>query len=215
MLASFPINAQDYEIPLNEFTKASDATQMILSPEGKAIAYKTFINGKDVIIAQNLDGSERQAITGLGVNIISSFFWLNEDDLLIFYSLRYKGKSSWTSRTVHRYNRTKKKFKNLFTTAYQTRSVGLLSILPDEPKKILVYGNVLTRRDTDVVEVDTQKGNFKSRNKGGRDMTNWILDTNGTIRDSLGIQDFNFRRDAISGTSETFRARYTHRKSVV
>lgn len=213
MLASFPINAQDYKIPLTEFTKASDATHMTLSPEGKAIAYKTFINGKDVIIAQNLDGSERQAITGLGVNIISSFFWLNEDDLLIFYSLRYKGKSSWTSRTVHRYNRTKKKFKNLFTTAYQTRSAGLLSILPDEPKKILVYGNVLTRRDTDVVEVNTQKGNFKSRNKGGRDMTNWILDTNGTIRDSLGIQDFNFQRDAISGTSESFRARYTHHTS--
>lgn len=197
---SYALQAQDPSaIPIEAFAKPPSILRLRLSPHGDAIAMKTIMNEQPVMVVQNLDGSDRRLIGPRPKYEIASFYWVNNDDLLILYRFdKSKGTKSmrFAVSKLYSFNRQTEKFIELFKPDARYLSLmwnrtplgqsNFLSWLPDDPDHILMSARNGNERYPAAFKLNIHSGARKTIQSGKPSIWGWRVDRNDNVRLGYG-----------------------------
>lgn len=190
------------KIPVDVFAKQPTISNLKLSPNGDAIAMRMIQDNQPVAVIQNLDGSNRQFIGPRPRYEMASFYWANNDDLLILYrhdkSTGVKSMRFAVSK-LYSFNRKKGKFKELFIP--DARYLGMrsnripwgqnnfISWLPDDPDHIMMSARNGNEKFPPVFKLNIHTGGRETVQSGKRFIYNWKADRYDNIRLGYGVDE--------------------------
>lgn len=208
---------QTQELPIEVFSTTDDVSDMILSPDGLNIAFKTIIKDKDVVVIQNLKTGESKPLQAKKFMYIHDFKWANNETLLVLNRRNTKG-SKRGFDTLYAFNTTTDKFETVLKPRAGSKAPprgqdGFMSIMPNEPNKILMSISYFGE-GSGIYEVDLTNGSKTMRASEGRGIASVILDTSGTSREASGMVEVNSQTYfADDFTSEKYKSLRTYRHS--
>lgn len=195
-------------VPVEAFAALPNFSGAKLSPSGNAIAYAVSRDGRRHIVYQRLDGSNRGILPPPSDAELGSFFWANEDVLLVeseTYARRQEFVRKVSLSRVLAFNLKKKKFKWLgkpknksprskynasrdkrqFYSQYER----IVDMLADDPKHILIQLDFDLDANPDVFKVNVYTGKRKLARGEYRGIQNWYTDANSKVRAGFGYEN--------------------------
>lgn len=201
-----PANAQQQyakpsDIPAEVFAALPQVSRLRQSPNGEKVAFLSSIEGRKVVVVQNLDGSDRYIQPPIDDADLYSFRWANDKRLLMMYELTIVRNEYWVSkRTETRLAAVNPdgsnmkwivrpgKIKNGRGThdnpMWQT---DIIDMLPDDPDHILLALDADFNNQSEIRKVNINNGRFSELEDGFRGVQNWMTDASGEPRFGWGV----------------------------
>lgn len=209
--SSSVIHAQNYakpsDIPAEAFAALPQVSQLSQSPSGNKVAYMSSVEGRKVMVVQNLDGSDRYIQPPIGEADIFSFRWANEERLLVMYEMTLtRGEYVNFRRTETRLaaiNADGSDFKWIVRASKKKNSAGgrnakenvpmwqhdIIDMLPDEPNHILLSLDGDFNNQSEIRKIDIRNGRYKELEDGFRGVQSWKTDRSGEPRFGWGVYE--------------------------
>jgi dipeptidyl aminopeptidase/acylaminoacyl peptidase len=184
-------------LPVEAFASLPDLSQMKLSPDGDKIGYIIEYQGRNAIVTNKLDGTNRQVIPSPPDADIRRFFWGNDDIIILEVAGTlnrqvFLGKSD--ESRLFTFNLKNQKFKWLGEQKrllsnkrqasqqnYASQHERIVDFLPNDPKHILVEMDFELDAEASVYKVNIESGKRKEVRKDLRGIQNWFTDQNSEI----------------------------------
>lgn len=197
--------AKPSDIPAEKFAELPQVTKLKQSPNGDKVAYMSSVQGRKVVIFQNVDGTNRYIQPPIGKADLFEFYWANNDRLLMLYELteirneylNFKNTETrlaavnadgsdfeWIVRPSRMKNSARGNFSNHNTPMFQH---DIVDMLPDEPNHILLSLDGDFNGQNEVRKVDIRNGKFKNVTDGFRGIQGWYTDGQGELRFGWGV----------------------------
>ncbi len=191
----------DQPLPANYYAALPYFAGAELSPSGDAIAHFVPHKGKNAVLYQNMDGSDRGLIPAPDDMVVDAFYWANDDVLLVKLGALmdrrvFRGKSYNTR--VYSFHRQTQKFVWLGQPETQFKSVPnkqvqissqferIVDFLPNDPNRILMQMDFDLDGFPEVFRVDVTNGRRKKIRRQKRGVQDWYTDTQSEIRLGVG-----------------------------
>ena len=164
-------------IPLENFFKNPEITQVRISPNGKYLAYLKPFQKRLNIYVKPVDGKEpEQRLTNQTDRDIAAFFW-KEDNTLLF--LRDCG----GDENFHFFRISAKGENEKDLTPYEDTKVNLISSLENISEDHIIIGtNQRDKRVFDAYRLNVKTGETKMAAKNPGHFTGWLVDHQGKLR---------------------------------
>ncbi len=187
------------KIPVEAFAKQPTISRLRLSPHGDAIAMRTIMDNQPVMVVQNLDGSNRKYIGPRDKYELASFYWVNNDDLLVLYRFD-KSSGNKTMRfavtKLYGFNRQSGDFKELFIPDARYRDMmwnrvpfgqnNFISWLHDDPDHIMMSATNGNEEYPPVFKLNIHTGARETVQIGKRNIWDWRADRHDEVRLGVG-----------------------------
>lgn len=195
------------DIPAETFAALPQVRALSQSPDGTKVAYLSSLQGRTVMVVQNLDGSEQAVQPPIREADIFAFRWANNERLLVMYeyftvNVQYAALKDretrlsavnadgsdfeWIIRPSKVKSGATKFGKNLPLAKHQT---NIIDMLPDEPNHILVALDGDFNNRYEVRKIDIRNGRFKEVHGGRRGVQNWMTDNASELRFAFGYTE--------------------------
>ncbi|WP_420429925.1 alpha/beta hydrolase family protein [Kordiimonas sp.] len=198
-------------LPASAYASLPNMQSVKMSPNAQQIGYLTHDGGRIVLVLENIDRTDRVMVPPLEKADIATFYWANDERVLIVYELSgsYRGISGQYTMTrlvgIDRdgtnaswivKNHTEKKGGSTagrieFDPAQLQHDI--LDILPDEPDHILLSLDADHDGAYEVRKLNVNDGDYDIVQRDRRGIQNWYADHTGEVRYGSGY---------IAGTSD-------------
>jgi len=191
----------DELIPIAAFSSPPTFSQAILSPSGEKMAFMTATNGRKHILVTEFAINKSVLIPPAGKSELDSFFWGNENTLVIRYAVtrsRSYVRSVLTETKILSYNlvsgeykwlgKPKKKVGKKAITGFSERVVHSL---PDDPNHVLLQIDEDLTGRPGVYKTNINTGRRRKIKTGLRGVQSWFADQSGKIRMGFGYYRAN------------------------
>jgi len=202
------VAAQDTarKIPIEAFAALPSFGKAKLSPDGQQIAYQGYLEGRTILIAENIGGTDRVVIPPLGNADIFGFHWASNDRILVIYEFtaRRHGAHVRSQQTrLAAVNRDGTNFKlivepekipfkgsristeELPSAQFQHEIVDMLH---DDPDHILLSIDADRNGKNEIRKINIHTGEFKRVREDEAGIQTWRKDPNGNIRYGAGYR---------------------------
>ena len=171
------INKKIKNIPLEDFFKNPEITQVRISPNGKYLAYLKPFQKRLNIHVKPVDGKEpERRLTNQRDRDIAAFFW-KEDDTLLF--LRDFG----GDENFHFFRISAQGEGEKDLTPYEDTKVQLISSLENISEDHIIIGtNQRDKRVFDAYRLNVKTGETKKIADNPGHFTSWLVDHQGKLR---------------------------------
>lgn len=196
-----------------------------ISPNGKAIAAKVAINGKQYFAIGHLDGGPRKLVS-LGDSDLNWWQWVNDEWLVLGVGelVPVSGEEWYVSRAVA-VNALATKVVPLASREAAQDADDVIWIASDGSPRVLMASQTSIYTDVagfwpQVDEIDVSTGKRKLVLRGQDGVLDWYADGSGTVRMGIGMSTDGrtrrvlYRPDARTGFKTIDRAR-THKESLL
>lgn len=193
------------EIPAEMFAELPQVSQLRQSPNGEKVAFLSSIEGRKVMVVQNLDGSDRYIQPPIDTADIYDFVWANENRLLVKYELAIV-RSQYvnfrnTETRLAAINADGSDFAWIVRPSKVKNSAGgrnekhdnpmwqteIIDMLPDEPNHILLSVDGDFNNQDEIRKIDIRSGRFKELEDGFRGVQHWKTDSQYEPRFGWGV----------------------------
>lgn len=197
------------DIPVERFAELPAVSQLRQSPNGEKVAFLSSIEGRKVMIVQNLDGSDRYIQPPIEEADIYSFVWANEDRLLVMYELTVV-RSQYvnfrnTETRLAAVNADGSDFAWIVRPSKVKNSAGgrnekhdnpmwqteIIDMLPEEPNHILLSIDGDFNSQDEIRRIDIRNGRFRELEDGFRGVQHWKTDAESEPRFGWGVWEEN------------------------
>lgn len=197
--------AKPSDIPAEAFATLPQVSQLSQSPDGNKVAFMSSIEGRKVMIVQNLDGSDRYIQPPIGEADIFAFRWANPERLLVMYELALTRAEFVSFRNTESrlaaVNADGSDFEWIVRASKKKNSAGgrnakedvpmwqtdIIDMLPEEPNHILLSVDGDFNNQDEIRKIDIRNGRFKELEDGFRGVQRWKTDANGEPRFGWGV----------------------------
>lgn len=203
-LQAQPSYTSPADIPAEAFAALPLVQSLRQSPDGKKVAYISSIEGRKVVIVQNLDGSDRYIQPPIEDADIFAFRWANKKRLLIMYELaivrnEYVSFRNTESRLaavnadgsnmewIVRPSKVKNGSGLGATEDNPMWQTEIIDMLPDDPNHILLSVDGDFNGQDEIRKIDIRNGRFTELEDGFRGVQHWITDKQGEPRFGWGV----------------------------
>jgi len=180
--------ASGQELPVEDFFRNPEFTQMKLSPDGQWVAALTSVYNRRNIAVLNIEESEAVPITAAKRTDISDFFWANDERIV--YTIDVDGNEAFGLYAI---NRDGSDWRELVRPApgiqVFPRQVLALDRLKDDPEHILVTDNQRRKLYPDVFKLNIYNGRMARAVHNPGFVTQWLTDHTGAVRAGIGSTD--------------------------
>ena len=184
------------DIPVKDFFKNPEFTNLQLSPNGKYLAVMSPINDRRNIVIMEVDSLKNvRALTGLSKQNVAGFFWANNDNIV--FTLDSDGNEAFSLFVVNTTGKTKiKELVGSSVGASGIRSASVVHTLPEDPDHILVQFNGRIVKAPDLYKLPLKSRWNKRRKKNNKmkiiaknpgDVQSWIVDHDGDVRGAVSL----------------------------
>ncbi len=199
--------AKPSDIPVETFAALPQVSQLSQSPNGAKVAFISSIEGRKVMVVQNLDGSDRYIQPPIGDADIFSFRWANDERLLVMYELTLT-RSQYvnfrnTETRLAAINADGSDFEWIVRASKKKNSAGgrnakedvpmwqtdIIDMLPDEPNHILLSLDGDFNNQSEIRKIDIRNGRYKELEDGFRGVQSWKTDATGEPRYGSGVYE--------------------------
>lgn len=182
--------------PVEHFAALPFMSGPELSPDGKRVAAKIAVDGKQVLAIMSLfEKGAAPTLIGTGDSDLNSWRWVNDDWLVVgIGAARNMEGGSWYLSRIAGVNRDGKTIKPIaFNDAAQDADDVLWIAEDGTPRLILamqtsIYVNYPGFWPS-VYDVDVSTGKLKRRIEGREGVMSWYADGAGTVRMGVGYSD--------------------------
>jgi dipeptidyl aminopeptidase/acylaminoacyl peptidase len=210
------------DIPVKDFFRNAEFSNLQLSPDGKHIALISPIANRRNIAIMETDGFKNiRALTRFTKDNVGSFFWANNNEI-IFGMDESSGMEAVSIFKIDATEKDPKVVKLVGANAGTSgiRSASVVHTLPDDPKHIIVQfnGRKVAAPDLYKLPLDSKwsdkrgsrKGKGKNRKmeiiaKNPGDVQGWILDHDGDVRGAYSIKGLKGKFLYKSKTDKEFK----------
>ena len=193
------------DIPAEAFAALPQVSLVRQSPEGDKVAYMSSIEGRKVMVVQNIDGSNRYIQPPIGEADIFNFVWANNDRLLVMYEMTLIRNEYWSFKNresrLAAINADGSDFEWIVRASKKKNSAGgrnakeripmwqteVIHLLPDEPNHILLSVDGDFNGQDEIRKIDIRNGRFKELEDGFRGVQHWMSDGSGEPRFGWGV----------------------------
>jgi len=191
------------KIPAEAFASPPNFSRASLSPSGDKIAFMTSVEGRRHIMVTNRSTGKSVLVPPTDKTELGSFFWGNEDTLIITFLLSRKRSDAnfrSTETKLFSFNiksmeyvwlgKPKKDSSSLKGAKYgKTAAFGehVLHALPEEPNFILMQMRENLFRPPAVFKVNIENGRRTRIKKDRKGVGGWFADQQGNIRFGAGV----------------------------
>lgn len=193
------------DIPAEAFAALPQVSNLQQSPTGEKVAFMSSIEGRKVMIVQNLDGSDRYIQPPIGEADIFNFRWANDERLLVMYELtltrgqyvNFRNTETrlaavnadgsdfeWVVRASKMKSSASGRNAKEDVPMWQT---DIIDMLPDEPNHILLSLDGDFNNQSEIRRIDIRNGRFRELEDGFRGVQSWKTDRTGEPRFGWGV----------------------------
>ncbi len=191
--------ANPANIPVKDFFRNAEFSQLQLSPDGKYLAALAPINGHRNIAIMETDGLKNaRFLTALDKQDIAGFFWANNKDIV--FTMDSDGNEAFGIYKIT--NEKKPRITTLVGSSISTggrgiRTASVVHTLPDDPEHIIVQfnGRNIKAADLYLLPLDSRWNDRKKRNpqmniiaRNPGNVQGWILDHEGKVRGAYAME---------------------------
>lgn len=195
-----PIDAKD--IPAETFAAPAGFGSPQLSPDGSKLAYLIEKDGRPHLVFQGLNGDNRGIIPPSDDADINSFFWANDEVILLqfredvdrwFYwdkavETRFFAFNIETKDNIWLGNPARQKIRAISRDGMSSQLERLIDRLPDDPDHVLMGFDFDRTGSTDAYKVNVFSGRRSKIQVGRRGIYRWYTDQTSEIRMGTGIK---------------------------
>lgn len=192
------------DIPAEAFASLPKVRALTQSPDGNKVAFLSELDGRAIMIVQNLDGSDRAVQPPIQEANIFAYRWANNERLLVMYDyfttntqyVQLRSRETrlaavnadgtdfaWIIRPSKGKTGNSKFGENLPFAKNQT---NVIDMLPDEPNYILVALDGDHDNMSEVRKVDIRDGRFTEIQSDKNGVQGWMTDASGEPRFGWG-----------------------------
>lgn len=192
LLNTTPLFADVRKIPVEDFFKNSQYSQLQISPNGKHLAALAPLKGhRNMVVLEVDDLSKAKALTGFDDFDVRTFFWGNDERIV--FTLDKKGTESFALYAV---NRTGGKVKTLVEPrismgARSIRAATVSDRLREDPDHIMISYNKRRVESPDIYKLNINTGKKKLIEKNSGKSTGTVSDRAGNIRVRADLDGLN------------------------
>jgi dipeptidyl aminopeptidase/acylaminoacyl peptidase len=176
------------ELPVATFFQKANMSQLTFSPDGKKIACLIPFERRMNLAVIDLEKKSKALLTNFKDNDVRSLLWANNDRIIF---TKDTDGQEWS--TVYAIDRDGKNGVMLASGAGEMGTAraanqqfrGLLARLPNDPKNILVLGNLSGAQGPDVCRMNLQTGKMTIEVENPGWVRRWVLDRQQRVR--LGV----------------------------
>jgi len=209
----FSANAQqEYatsaDIPVEVFAALPQVSRLRQSPDGEKVAFLSSIQGRKVVVVQNLDGSDRYIQPPINDADLYSFRWANNNRLLMMYEMTVVRQQYINFRNTEtrlaavdadgsnlewivKPSKMKRGTGLAATHPNPMWQTGIIDMLMDDPDHILLAVDGDFNNQSEIRKIDINNGRFSELEDGFRGVQNWMTDTSGEPRFGWGVWQEN------------------------
>ncbi len=193
--------AEPADIPAEVFAALPQVSALRQSPNGEKVAFLSSIQGRKVVVVQNLDGSDRYIQPPIDDADLYSFRWANDKRLLMMYELTIIRNEYLVSK------RTETRLAAVNTDGSDMKWIvrpsnikngkgthdnpmwqtGIIDMLPDDPDHILLALDADFNNQSEIRKININNGRFSELEDGFRGVQNWMTDADGEPRFGWGV----------------------------
>lgn len=199
--------AKPSDIPAEAFAALPQVSQLSQSPNGTKVAFMSSIEGRKVMVVQNLDGSDRYIQPPIGEADIFNFRWANDERLLVMYEMTLTRNEYVNFRNTETrlaaINSDGSDFEWIVRASKKKNSAGgrnakedvpmwqtdIIDMLPDEPNHILLSLDGDFNNQSEIRKIDIRNGRYKELEDGFRGVQSWKADRSGEPRFGWGVYE--------------------------
>lgn len=176
------------ELPVETFFKKSNLTQLTFSPDGKKIACLIPYERRMNLAVIDLEKKAKLLLTNFKDNDVGSLLWANNDRII--FTKDSDGQEWPTVYAIDRDGRNGVLLAGGAGEMGTSREAnqqfrGFLARLPNDPKHILVLGNLTAAQGPDVCRMNLQTGRMTLEVENPGWVRRWVLDRRQRVR--LGV----------------------------
>ena len=194
------------ELPVEIFFKKPNISQVTFSPDGKRIACLVPFERRMNLAVIDLEKKTKNLVTNFRDNDVGSLLWANDEQIIFT-----KTSDGQPGSTVYALNRDGTERVLLVGGAAEAGTEqqansnfrGLLARLPNDPKNMLVLGNLSGAQGPDVCLMNLKTGKLILEISNPGWVRRWILDRNRVVRAAVAVQGPTttvLLRDPVKGT---------------
>lgn len=189
------------ETPIEAFASLPEFSGAKLSPGGGSIAYSIQLQGRKAVVYQNLDGSDRGIIPGPEESEITSFYWANDNIVLVKIGVllnRREYRTKTYNTRIFSFDRKKKKFRwlgkptNRLKTTNETQMTSQMERIVDflwkDPDHILMALDFDLDAEEEIYKVNVKSGKRKEVKRDRKNIYDWHTDHNSEVRLGTGFK---------------------------
>jgi dipeptidyl aminopeptidase/acylaminoacyl peptidase len=195
-----PAYAQDQKpplLPVEAFASLPDLSQMKLSPDGTMVGYVIEYQGRKAVVANKLNGEDREIIPAPDSGDFDTFHWANDNIIILQLSgtvYRQEFAREVGQSRLFSFNLKDKKFiwlgkpkkaASTNTSRHTERHISqherIVDMLPNEPKHMLVEMDFDLDAEASVYRVNVETGRRKEIRKDLKGYQNWYTNQNSEI----------------------------------
>ena len=169
------------DIPLEDFFKRAQYSEMTLSPDGSKLAALTPLKGRDNLVIVDLDKRTRNIITSFEKVDAAGIFWVNSNRLCTRVVDGQEVSGEPTYRGLYCIDANGEDLRNLSEAgqAGGRSTVAPLAPMLEESDEYIVAMRQRSRRSADVYRFNTRTGRYVLLTEDSPgDVTRWVLDRN-------------------------------------
>jgi dipeptidyl aminopeptidase/acylaminoacyl peptidase len=180
------------DIPVEDFFKRPQYTQMILSPDGHKLAAITPLKGRDNLVVVDLDKRTHKVITAFESLDATGIFWVNNTRLCLRVINGQEVTGEPNYRGMYCINADGEDLRNFTTVGGVGGRRGLAPVSPvfDESGEYIMEMRQRSRRSSDLYRFNTVTGRYQilTADSPG-DVTGWVLDRNLVPRIAVSVPE--------------------------
>lgn len=168
------------DIPLEDFFRRAQYSEMLLSPDGRKLVALTPFKGRDNVVVVDLDKRTRNVITAFERLDATGLFWVNSNRLCLRVVNGKEVTGEPNYRGFYCIDANGEDLRDYTIIAgSQRRRLNPLAPLPGETDEYLVEMRLRSERSADVYRFNTRTGRYTllTQDSPG-DVTRWVLDRN-------------------------------------
>ncbi len=212
MPASAKISAP---IPVADFFKTPDLSDLMMSPNGKYIAALRPVDGRKKLVIIDLLGKSSMVVAGSPLYDVGAIAWINNDRLRYSVYEAERGVGEQTGGGLFVIDRDGKNDRTInpkgINQEGRGRALRYFSQVPElNSSDIFVSGNVRNEKQTDIYRYDTRTGKKTLLTFDAPEQAaSWVLDRAGVPRVAVSVIDLKttiYYRDAANTPWRTLAA---------
>lgn len=172
------------KIPLEDFFRNPEKSNMLISPDGENISYIDNYQNRANIFCQNLNTGDIQQLTFDTVRGITNYLWVNNNHILYLFDV--DGKENY-----HLFSVTIDGKKRVDLTPFKDVKLRFLDIPPRKGEEIFICLNKRQKDVFDLYKLNFNTGALQMIDQNPGNISYWKEDLNGDIRLAVSTDGVN------------------------
>ena len=173
-----------HSIPIEDFFKNPDRSNMFLSPNGTKIAYLNNYKNTPNLFVEDLENQEIVQLTFDTIRGIAKYLWLNDDRILYLHD-------EDGSENYHLYSATTDGESRKDLTPFENIKMRLFDVSNVKGDEIYIALNKRRPDVFDLYSLNTQTGALNILQENNNNISYWKEDLNGDIRLAIATDGVN------------------------